>query len=151
MKTLPRRGALLLGLSSIIALLGFLAYAAHTASLSTYREAARLRWRTAANQLALGGLATARARLADDPAWTGETWIPDGALGRVEIRVLPTDPADSVFGLVEIRAAVPARGGTPLETVVLRAALGAPSAPGAVPSLESSWWVTRAAGKGGQP
>jgi hypothetical protein len=77
----------MLGVAAIVALLGFLAYAANTAALSNYRTAARLRQRLAAVQLARGGIATAQARLAKNPGWPGETWDAPG-VGTVEIRIL---------------------------------------------------------------
>ncbi len=86
------RGSLMLGVAAIVALLGFLAYAANTAALSNYRTAARLRQRLAAVQLARGGIATAQSRLAEDPDWTGETWDAPG-VGSVEIRILKLENA----------------------------------------------------------
>lgn len=165
MKSRLRRGTVILGMIAVIALLGFLAYAANSAALSNYREAGRLRWRLTARQLAQGGLATARAGLAENPDWTGDIWFAEG-VGLVEVRVVPLSSSPSPpsplspspspevdstgsaptsatlagVRVVEITTAVPP-GPRPQEIVVLRARLDTASRSVDLPSVEAAWWV----------
>ena len=107
----------MLGVAAIVALLGFLAYAANTAALMSYRDSGRLRWRLAATNLAHGGLATAHARLAENPQWTGEAWSQPG-IGDVQIHVVPRTDSSSLD--VVIRASAP-DGDRPQQQLVLSA------------------------------
>ncbi len=126
-----RRGFIQLGAAAMIALLIALAFAMHSSATATYRAAGRMHWRLAAQQLAVGGMETARARLAENPDWTSETWVAE-RIGRVEIRVAPDPQNASPSGdtaqaghvdsqIIDIVASVPLEGSQPQVRVRLRA------------------------------
>jgi len=131
----------------MIALLAALAWSLHSAALEQYRTTGQAHWRRSARQFALGGIATARARLAANPQWTGEDWEAAPS-GRCEVRALETRPDGS--WLVEAVAMTPGSGARPQITLGLRAVL-TPSPQGGLPEVRLLGWSNTAgnwAGRG---
>ncbi len=134
-----RRGMLILGMAGAVALLGFLAYAAHSAALSNYRTAGRLRWRLAAQQLAQAAIATARVRLGVNTDWKQESWDVAG-VGRATVRVTARGiEGDGALILVEASGSAPGAE-RPQECAALRAVVRA-SSPGRPFGVVSQWWL----------
>lgn len=130
-----RRGFLILGMAPLIAMLAYLALALHGATTTQYRAAGRLQWKLKARNLAQGGLATARARLAEDAQWQGETSSLPG-VGLLQVHVLEGDARSG--WLVESEARIPETGPVQ-ERLRLRAWLSGVSAAGALPRMQSVW------------